>query len=276
LGKKFFAKGTSSGETGIVRKSRSGLCSANPAPNGAVLVIRGGVFAIGLIGEYGMVGDGVSPRAGDLAEEQASETAVAFDLGFLLIVGIEKIELAGAVREVPGDALEQAAQDGFAKGIEEKEQAGTCWKRKLDRIAAMDPRGRKDPVDHAPPLQIAASDAGQSRVQFHTHHSMERHFGGQQDGASHARADVDECEFANRRDRFRSPPLIQESAKDGGSDTVVSGGMAVVTMAALEMPTRDEAAGPHAVGRVKGVTGEAVCNGESGQEAALGWGGHDC
>lgn len=276
MGKKFFAKGTSGGETGIVRKSRSGLCSANPAPNGAVLVIRGGVFAVGLIGEYDVVGDGVGARAGDLAEEEASEAAKSFDLGFLLVVHIEKIELAGAVREIPGDALEQATQDGFAEGIEEEEQAGTCWKRKLDRIAAMDPRGRKDPVDRTPPLQIAASDAGQSRVQFHTHHSMERHFGGQQHGASHARTDVHEGELANRRDWFCSPPSIDKSAKDRGSDAVVSSGVAVVTVAALEMATGNKAAGTHAVGRVKWVTHEPIRHSKSGQEAAFACGGHAC
>lgn len=222
-----------------------------------------------------MVGDRVGAGAGNLAKEQATETAVAFDFSFLLVVGVDEIELAGAVREFPGDALEQAAQDGFAEGIEEEEQAGVCGERKLDRIATMDPRGRTDPVKRAPTLQIAASDACQSWMQFHTDHSMKRHFGGQQDGASHARADVHEGEFASKRDWFRSPPSIQESAKDGRSDTIVGRGVAVVAMAALEMATGNEAAGAHAVGWVERVPHESVGNGESWQEAAVCCDGHD-
>ena len=45
-------------------------------------------------------------------------------------------------------------------------------------------------------------------------------------------------------------------------------------MTALEVTAGDEAAGAHSVGCVKGVTGEAVCNGESGQEAAVVFDGH--
>lgn len=103
---------------GILWKSRSGLCSARPTPDGAVLVIRGGILAVGLIGEYGVVGDSVGTGAGNLALEETPKTTVASDLGFLLVVGVEEIELAGAVREVPGDALEQAAHDSFAKRVE--------------------------------------------------------------------------------------------------------------------------------------------------------------
>jgi hypothetical protein len=58
-----------------------------------------------LIGEDGVVGDSVGAGASNLAEEEATETAVAFDRGFLLVVCVDEIELAGAVREVPGDAL---------------------------------------------------------------------------------------------------------------------------------------------------------------------------
>jgi len=247
---------------------------AGPAPDGAVFVIRGGVFAIGLICEDGMVGDGVGAGAGDLAEEEAAETAMVFKLGFLLVVGVEEIEMAGAVLKVLGNVLEQAAQDGFAKGVEKEEQARAGGERKVDRIAAMDPRGRMDSVERAPMLQIAARDAGQSRIQLYARHSMERHLGGEQDGTSHACTDINECEVADGSDWFGSPPLVEKGAKDGGGDAIISGGVAVVAMAALEVTAGDEAAGAHSVGCVKGVTGEAVCNSESGQEAAVVFDGH--
>jgi hypothetical protein len=229
-----------------------------------------------LIGKDGVVGDGVGAGAGNLAEEEAPETAGSFDLDFLLIVGVDKIELAGAIREVPGDAQEKPAQDGFAKGVEKEEQAGTCGERKLDRIAAMDPRGRMSPVKRTPTPQIAASDVGQGRMKFDACHSLKGHFGGQQDGSSHACTDVYEGEVANRRDRSCSPPTFQERVKDGGSDAVVGRGVAIVAMAAFEMATGNEAAGTHAVGRVKWVTHEPIRHGESGQEAALSCGRHDC
>jgi hypothetical protein len=217
-----------------------------------------------------VVGNRIGAGAGDLAEEEAAEPAMALKFAFLLVVGVEEIELAGAIRKIAGDALEQAAHDGFAEGVEEEEQAGARGQWKLDRIAAMNPGWCMDPVKRAPTPQIAASDAGQSRMKFDACHSMKGHFGGEKDRAPHACADIDEGKVADGGDWLCPPPLLEKSVKNGGSDTVVSRGVAIVTMTALEMTTGDEAAGAHAVGRVKWVTHEPIRHGETGQEAALG------
>src|SRR5579863_2493285 len=137
---------------------------ASPAPDGTVLVVGGGVFSVRLVGEDGVVGDGVGPRAGDLAKEESLEATRRFELGFLLVVDVEQIELARAVCELLGDAFEQAAQDGCAEGVEEKEEGGTGRQREIDGVAARDASRRVNPTGGAPEAKIAASDAGEGGV----------------------------------------------------------------------------------------------------------------
>jgi len=63
-------------------------------------------------------------------------------------------------------------------------------------------------------------------------------------------------------------PAFDQGVKDGGGDTVVGGGMAVVGVAAEEVTAGDEAAGFYAELGVKRVRGVAVFDGEAGEESA--------
>jgi hypothetical protein len=103
---------------------------------------------------------------------------------------------------------------------------------------------------------------------------MKGHFGGEQDGASHTRADVDEGKAANRRNRFRSPPSIDEFAKYRGSDAVVGRGVAIVRMSTLQVPAGDESARADAIRDIEWVTHESVRNSKTWQQATLACGAH--
>jgi hypothetical protein len=113
-------------------------------------------------------------------------------------------------------------------------------------------------------------------MDLHSHDSMKGYFGGEQDAASHARTDVDEGKVANRCDWFRSPPSIEKCAKDRGSDAIVGRGVAIVRMSALQVPAGDKPARTDAIRHIERVTHESIRHGESGEEAALACGGHDC
>jgi len=141
------------------RKSPTGLCSSGPAPDGAIFVIRGGVFAVGLIGEDGVVCNRISAGTSNLSKEQATKTNTPFELAFLLVIYVEEIKLAAAIREILGDAYEQTAQDRCAKRIEEKEQTWAIREGKLNRIAAIDLRRRVYSAKCSPMTEIATGHA---------------------------------------------------------------------------------------------------------------------
>ena len=223
-----------------------------------------------------MVGDRIGAGALDLAEEETAKTTVALKLAFLLVVDVEKIKFTGAVRELPRNVLEQTAHHGFPKGIEEEEQAGALGERKLDGVATTDLHGDDASSALPPDAHVAAGDAGESCMQLDPDDFVERHFRGEKNGAAHACADVDEGEFLDGRGWFCSLPTFQKSVKDGGRDAVVGRGVAIVTMAAFEVATGDQAAGADTVGCVERMAHEAVGHGESGKQTALGRDGHDC
>lgn len=95
-----------------------------PAPHGTVFVIGGGVFAVGLVGEDGMVGDGVCAGARDLAEEETleAESAGTLELAFLLVVDVDEVELTGTARETCRGVTQEAAHNRRTKGIEEENE----------------------------------------------------------------------------------------------------------------------------------------------------------
>lgn len=223
-----------------------------------------------------MVCDRISAGTSNLSKEQATKTNTPFELAFLLVIYVEEIKLAAAIREILGDAYEQTAQDRCAKRIEEEEQTWASRQGKLNCIAAIDLRWRVYPAQCSPTTEIATSNANKRRMDLHPHNSMKGHFGGEQDGASHARADVDEGKAANRRDWFRSPPSIEECTKNRGSDAVVGRGMAIVRMSTLQMPAGDKSARANAIRDIEWVTHESVCNSKTWQQAALAFGAHDC
>ena len=69
-----------------------------------------------------MVCDRISAGTSNLSKEQATKTNTPFELAFLLVIYVEEIKLAAAIREILGDAYEQTAQDRCAKRIEEEKQ----------------------------------------------------------------------------------------------------------------------------------------------------------
>jgi hypothetical protein len=229
-----------------------------------------------LIGEDGVVCDRVGAGAGDLAKKKAVETAVAFKLAFLLVIDVEEINLAAPIRQILGDAYEQTAQDRCAKRIEKEEQTWASRQGKLNRISATDLCWRVYPAQCSPTTEIATGNANKRRMDLHPHNSMKGHFGSQQDGASHACADVDKSGFADGRGGFRSPPSLDECAKNRRSDAIVGRGVAIVRMSTLQVPAGDKTARADAIRDVEWVTHESVRNSKTWQKAALACGAHAC
>ena len=63
-------------------------------------MVGGCVFAVGLVGHDGMIGNRVLTRSFDLAQKKPTETALSLQDAFLLVVYIEQIQLSRATRKL--------------------------------------------------------------------------------------------------------------------------------------------------------------------------------
>ncbi len=116
----------------------------------------------------------------------------------LFIVDVEEIEFSGAIREGRRQATNQPAHHGFAKGIEKEHQARAAWNARGDGVRANELRRRLDAGRMRADGEIAASDIDEDGIQLHADDLSERMFRGEQHGATHARADVNESELIER------------------------------------------------------------------------------
>jgi len=110
-------------------------------------------------------------------------------------------------------------------------------------------------------------------MEFNTHHGFEGELRGQQKSAAHARAEIDEGGRFHRGGGSGFAPALDERAKHGRGHAVVSRGVAVVAMAAFEVPAGDQSAGPHAKLGVEGMGSETVFDGEAGEKTTAGFRG---
>ena len=186
---------------------------------------------------------------------------------FLLVVDIDEVKLAGAGGKGGGNSFEEAAHDGGAKGIEEKDEARSRREWVFRRIAAHHARGGACAARGSPVGQVAAGNAGQRGVEFDTDNRAKRHLRGQQQCAAHAGADINEGELVQIGGGLAALPALQQGLKDRGRDAIIGRGVAVVAVAAFEVAACHQPAGAHAVLEVEWVAGEAVGNGQAGEQS---------
>ena len=225
----------------------------------------GGVFAVGLVVEYGAVGAVVGGRAADLAEVEAAETALALEFALLLVVDVEQVKLAGAVGEGGREMAQQAAHYGRAEGVEEEADAGAGRETKLRGVAQGEAQGGDGAAGFAPLSEVAAGNAGEGGMKLNAEDLTEGLFRGEEHGAPHAGADVDEGELLDGFGGAGALPAGEERGEDRRGYAIVGGGVAIVAMAGLEVAAGDESAGTDAVGFVKRVAEETGGFGEAGE-----------
>ena len=108
-------------------------------------------------------------------------------------------------------------------------------------------------------------------MQLNTDDFLEGHFGGEENGTAHTGAHIDEGKVGDWSGRPGALPSTDQPLKDGGRDTVVGRGVAIMAVAALEVPAGDEAAGADSMGEIEGVAHETVGDRESGQLPSGAW-----
>jgi len=228
-------------------------------------VVGGGVFAVGLVGEDFVVGYGVGAGARDFSEVEALEFGVDFQDALGLVVDVKDVEPGGVGGQLPGPGVEESLHHGFAKGVEEEGQAGAGRKRELDGVGEDDLQGGLGTAGGAPEGNVLAGDAGEGGVEFDADDRAERELGGDEEGAAHACAEVEEGEVLKRRGGLGALPAFEQGEEDGRRDAVIGGGMAVVEVAGLEVTAGDQAAGADAEFQIEGVGRVAVLDGEARQ-----------
>lgn len=243
---------------------------AGEAVKGAVFESGEGVFAVGLAGKDAPVGEGVCAGAADRAAEEAGESEAGVELGALLVVDVEDVKLAGARGEGAGPRGGETAQDRRAEGIEEEGDAGAGREGEGEGVAAENFRRRETAPGCAPVGKIAACDASESGVELDAENSAERELRGEEHGAAHPGAKIDEGVRVDGREGMAATPANDHGLEDGGSDGVVGGRMAIVAMAGAKMAAGDEAAGAHAVLEVEGMAEKALGDAEAGEKTRAG------
>uniref|UniRef100_E6QHL1 Uncharacterized protein n=1 Tax=mine drainage metagenome TaxID=410659 RepID=E6QHL1_9ZZZZ len=184
---------------------------------------------------------------------------------FHFMVGVEKVEGTGARTEALFDGLEQSFQDGCAKRIEEKGQTRGFGEDEFRGVATLDADGCQGEASRLPEVAIFAGNVSETGMQFDGDDLAKRQASGEQRGASHASAEVDEGVFPERSGTVQRPPAVAQALEDGRGNAVVGGAVAVVGMAGFEMAAVDEAAGFDLVFEVEGVTEIAVLDAEAGE-----------
>jgi len=196
---------------------------ADVAPDGAVLPIGRSVFGFGLVGHDFVVGDGVRVRTRHFANVETPERRGGFKDMLLLIVDVEEVDMAGELgcRLLPG--FEEAAHDGGAEGIEEKDDDGSGGQREFDGVGFDDAEDAAFAARGAPKPGVGAGDGGEVRVEFDADDGFEFESGSKQEGAAHAGSQVDECGFDERSCGGSSLPALDQGVKDRRGDAVVCG-----------------------------------------------------
>jgi len=190
--------------------------------------------------------------------EEPLESGLAPEHVFLLVVHIKNIELSRAFSESTAPCAQKAAQHRCAKGIEEKCDARSARKREICNIAANHAHGRARAAGGAPKRKIPAGDAREGGMQLNANDGAKGIIRGEQHGAPHAGAQIDEGVSVDRSEWLASTPTDDDALKDGGRDCVVGRDMPVVTMARAEVPPGNQAAGAHAKLQVEGVADQSI------------------
>ena len=237
----------------------------NPAVDGTGFFSGGHVFAVGLVVEDFAVGAFVGFGELDVASPEGAPAGIFGEDLFEFVVGVEEVELAGAVAEAALDVADEGLEDDGAEGVEEVGEAGVGGEFEGGGFGADNADGAAVAAGKLPAGGILLGDGGEIGVEFDADDFAEGELGGEQEGAAHAGAEVDEGVFAELAGESHGPPGGDEFAEDGGGDAEVGGGVGVVEVAGDEVTAGDEAAGLDVVLDVKRVPQEAVFHGEAGK-----------
>lgn len=238
---------------------------SNPAIDRAILIICGGILAVGLIGKDFVVGDGIGARAADLAAKQPRKTLLLLKNVFLLVIDIEQVERANLQLEGFTPLLEHPLHHGWAKGIEKEGQAWSGRERELDGIRAIEFHPGLCAACLAPCGKIPACNANQRGVQFHAQDLAKGQFRGQQHSPAHACANVEKGKFFQQGSRPGALPALQQGVQYRRRHSVIGRCLPVVAMAAGEMPPGDKAAGSDAVFKIEGMRRITFADAQSGE-----------
>ena len=206
-------------------------------------------------------------RAPNLAVKKPLESRLAPEHVFLLVVDVQNIQLPRAFGKCPAPCAQKAAQHRRAKGIEEKNNAGSGRERKFQSVAAKHAHGHARATGGTPKGKIPACNARQRGMQLHANDGAKGIIGGEQHGAAHAGAEIDEGVFVDGRERAASAPAHDHALKNRGRDRVVGRYVAVVAMPRAEMTSRNQAAGAHAEFQVEWMADQAIFFRQPGQAA---------
>ncbi len=101
---------------------------------------------------------------------------------------------------------------------------------------------------------VGLGDGGEAGVELDADDLVEGGFGGDEEGAAFAGADVEEGVAVDGEGWGGAvDPQVDDAAEDGGGDAVVGGDVRVAGVAGEEVGGGDEAAGVGAVAGVEGV-----------------------
>jgi len=199
------------------------VSSRTPAPDGAVFVIGGGIFSVGLVGHDFVIGDSVGARTAHLAKEKACESRLQLNGALLFVVHVEKIEFSGSVRKSACNMLEQSAHRRFTEGVEEEGETGSLGEFELHSIGAADLHRSAGAPGGSPFCEVPLGDSDETGVEFDSLHLQVWITGREQHGSAHPSTDIDEGEAADRGARPGPLPALVERMKNGRRDAKVGG-----------------------------------------------------
>ena len=178
-----------------------------------------------LLSDGGEVCDVVGCGHGDGPHPEATEGSVVIEQRAVLGVGVEQVERVRASGEAAFDVLEEAAQDGPFKGMEEKGDGGCLGQRVQRGVGEVQgERSQRVGLDIMPPeFNIGMSDGNERWVKLDAFHAQERNLRGQQHGAALAGADVEKDGLLDGLRRSLIDPDIEQAAQDTWSDAIVGG-----------------------------------------------------
>ena len=229
-------------------------------------MIIGGILPVRLVGQYGVIGDGVGARAVHRTDEQAGEARLLLQNILMLVIHIKKVEMPLSTGKTALDVGEQLAQDRRTKGIEEEGHAGALRKGELGRVGTMKTHGRARPARLAPKGQILASNPGQGGIKLHTDDLSKGVFRSEEHASPHSRPKIDKRIFVERSDLGTPPPSADQSAEKRRGDAVIGGIVPVMTMPTAQKSPWNKSAGSNPILEIERMALESLFDGKAWQE----------
>ena len=164
----------------------------------------------------------------------------------LLVVHIDKVQLAGPLGQALAPAFSSRRITGAPKGLKRNARhgpAGSGNSTASPQIIFIGARARPAARQTVRFLRAIRASVGLSSTPTTSRNGNSRR---QQHRPPHPRAHIDKAEFLNRPARPAPPPTAQQRLEDRRRNAIVSRRMAVMRVPALQVPSGNQPAGPHA------------------------------